>query len=147
MSGTTGTTSLNWKVHPFVEQTNRSIVLLLVLAGVLLLVGLNFPNPVWILLSAVLLFGSLTKYFLPTTYQFSRQGVEISFLGFKKFRAWDQFQSFHIGPTGVLLSPFKEPHRLENFRGEFVLFGSNREEVIEFVRTHVEPKPENLGKD
>jgi len=88
----------------------------------------------------------MARFFFPTEYRFSDEGIEVAFLGFRRKHLWKEFQSYWISPTGVLLSPFAAAHRLENFRGRFVLFGPRREEVLEYVRQHIEPAATNLGE-
>ena len=138
---------LEWRVHPLLDNRVRTALLAGVLVLVLAMVRLSYPEPTWIILAAVLLVGSLARYFFPTSYRLSEEGVEITFLGLRRIRPWSDFRSCHVGRTGVLLSPFPKPHRLEGFRGHYLLLGSRREEVIDFVRAHVNPKPEYMGKD
>jgi hypothetical protein len=45
----------------------------------------------------------------------------------------------------VLLSPFAEPSRLENFRGLYVMFEGNRDAVTKFVQEHIRPVGQASG--
>lgn len=135
-----------WKVHPLWDHRVRSALLVGVLVLVLGLVRLSYPEPVWTVLAALLLLGSLTRYLFPTAYRLGPEGLEVSFLGRRKSWPWSHFRSYYVGRTGILLSPFPEPHRLENFRGHYLLFGPRREEVVDFVRAHVDTKPEDTGQ-
>ena len=138
---------LAWKVHPLWDNGVRTALLAGVLVLVLGVVRLSYPEPVWTVLAALLLLGSLARYFFPTSYRFSEEGLEITFLGLRRARRWSEFRSYYVGRTGVLLSPFPRPHRLENFRGHYLLLGPRREEAIDFVRTHVGSKPTDTGQD
>lgn len=137
----------SWTVHPLWDHRVRSALLAGVLVLVLGVVRLSYPEPVWTVLAALLLFGSLIRYFFPTSYRLGPEGLEVRFLGRSRLWPWSHFRSYYVGRTGVLLSPFPGPHRLENFRGHYLLFGPHREEVVDFVRAHVEAKPEDKGKD
>jgi len=54
-------------------------------------------------------------------------------------RPWNTYRSHWPDRNGVLLSPFPRRSRLENFRGLFVRFENNREDVVAFVRRYVPP--------
>jgi hypothetical protein len=45
-----------------------------------------------------------------------------------------------VDKNGVLLSPFAGRSRLENFRGVYVRFGQNKDQVVNFVRSKIEKK-------
>lgn len=147
MVSNTSPTCLSWTVHPLWDHGVRTVLLAAVLILVLALVRLTYPEPIWTILAAVVLFASLARYFFPTTYRLTQEGVEMTFLGMKRLRPWSEIRSYYPGPTGLLLSPFPKPHRLENFRGHYLLFGSHREEVTEFVRAHVAGEPVHVGED
>ncbi len=52
-------------------------------------------------------------------------------------REWSHFRSFYPDKNGVLLSPFAKPSRLENFRGVYILFGENKDEILDFIRMRI----------
>jgi len=138
---------IRWRVHPFCDNRGRTVLLVGLLMLVLVGVRLSYPEPVWTLLAALLLFGSLARYFFPTSYRLGEEGLEVSFLGWRKRWPWSYFRSYSVGRTGVLLSPFPRAHRLEGFRGHYLLFGSRREEVIDFVRAHVSSNTTAMAED
>ena len=85
----------------------------------MLLVGLvafALKEPV---LGLFLLF-SLRDYFLPTTYAWDEDGVHIRQLGLKQTFLWSRFRSYCLDRNGILLSPFRRKHPLDNFRGIFL---------------------------
>lgn len=147
MKSETQSAILAWKSHPLCEHRMKSILLVALLALIVLLVRLAYPEPVWSILAGVLLGLSLSRYFLPTHYRLTEQGVEVIFLGYCKVRPWNEFRSYSVHPNGVLLSPFQKPHRLENYRGQFLLFGDLRENVVEFVKARMRRESDDVGKD
>ena len=58
-------------------------------------------------------------------------------------KGWKNYKSFYVDKNGILLSPFKKPSRLENFRGVYIRFHKNKEDVINFVRDMMEEKNGN----
>ena len=130
---------LKWRSHPVRQGGKR----LWIVIGALVLfpVGLTLLyGPFYGALALVILGGSMTAYFLPTDYVFYAGGVESRFLGVNRRFTWGQFRSFYRDRNGVLLSPFPQPSRLENFRGVYLRFNGCRERVMAIVGEHVKPE-------
>lgn len=127
---------LRWCYHPVREGGGRLLAVLAFLTGMPILLGWLY-GPFFVILSLVILGGSLGTYFLPTEYIVYSGGLETRFIGVTRRFAWDQFRSFYPDRNGVLLSPFPSPSRLENFRGLFVRFNHNRDDVLAIVRERV----------
>ena len=130
---------LKWRSHPVRQGGKR----LWVVIGALILfpVGLTLLyGPFYGLLALVILGGSMAAYFLPTDYAFYAGGVESRFLGVNRRFTWEQFRSFYRDRNGVLLSPFPQPSRLENFRGVYLRFNGCGEQVMTIVSEHVKPQ-------
>lgn len=82
----------------------------------------------WI--SAVLLPAALAKWFLPTRYELGPEGLAIRFLGITTRAPWSRFRRFYPHSVGVHLSTFEVPSPLDPFRGLFLRFRGNREDVV-----------------
>lgn len=93
----------------------------------------------------VVLMLSLAKFYFPTHYRLSSEGVFIKTTTQKIHKPWSQFRSSYADKNGILLSPFPEPSRMENFRGLFVMFWNNRDEVTAFVKDQIEKAVEVEG--
>ena len=127
---------LKWRSHP-VKQGGRRIW---IVVGALIVfpVGLTLLyGPFYGLLALVILGGSMAAYFLPTDYVFYAGGLESKFLGVHRRFTWAQFRSFYRDRNGVLLSPFPQPSRLENFRGVYLRFDGCAEQVMSIVTERV----------
>ena len=132
-----GTPQESWTVHPLCDSWNRSLLLLLFLIAFFSSVYF-FWRSVWVtLFSAILLLGSLCRYFVPFRYELYADGLVITSLFYRVTKSWSDFHSFYVDRNGVLLSPFAKPSRLENFRGQYVRFGSNRLEAIDFIKRKI----------
>jgi hypothetical protein len=64
-------------------------------------------------------------------------GLESRFLGMTRRFTWDQFRSYYPDRNGVLLSPFVRPSRLENFRGFYLRFDGQSEDVLRVVKERI----------
>lgn len=131
--------NLSWCIHPLKENRARSAALLVVLVLIFSGVYVFFGGLFWAVLGVVLLTSSMRGYFFATRYRLTASEVEVERLG-SRFRVpWSHYRSYHVDKHGVLLSPFSGPHRLENFRGNFLLVRSDlRRRVLEFVKEHID---------
>lgn len=127
------TTRLEWSVFPFKENMRRSAIVIGIIIGSGIIVYFAFDDIFLGVLSIVILFVSLHTYFTRTTYCLTDQGIEIKSSVGKTFKAWSEFKRFHADAKGITLSPFTKPSRLEPFRSVRLLYGGNREDVVEFV--------------
>lgn len=128
---------LQWTAYPLRDfPPLKSMALAVLVAGVLTAVKATFIDWWWVIFAAAILMLSMSKYLLPTYYEFNHSELVVRHLGLAHRRPWQQFKTFEECSTGVFLSPFARRSVLENFRGLYVLFGPrNRNEVMAFVRT------------
>jgi hypothetical protein len=132
-----GNTTLRWRAHPLVDDFPKSLVLIGIILGVLVVVKISFAHEGYVVLAGVLLVLALGKYFFPTRYELSDTGVRTTFLGHGYSRPWRVYSSVYNCRGGVHLSPFREPSRLDTFRGSFLLCRRNKKEVLAFVREKI----------
>ncbi len=127
---------LRWSVHPLQEEPPaKSALLLMIILGLSAAVTASFNSGSYGFLTFALLTASLSRYFFPTRYAIDATGVQTSHLGVRRNIPWAQTRRYRIYPDGVFLSPFNRPNRLDPFRGCFLRFGDNRDEVLQFVRS------------
>lgn len=124
---------ITWTVHPIKRNWKVSVSVIFFLMSLCVSIYISFDSLAYLFLSAIILFVSLTPFFLPTTYYFQDDLILVK-SSFRKFsKDWSFFKSFYADKNGVLLSPFSSPSRLENFRGIYVRFNKNRSEVLDFI--------------
>jgi len=128
---------LRWSIHPVKRSTKISILVILFLFVVWFLVYLTTFSLLLTILSLVIMLGSLSPFFLPTYYELDNKKIKVKFFFNTKEKQWSMFRSFYVDKKGVLLSPFEKPSRLENFRGLYVRFNQNKEEVVDFVSSKI----------
>ncbi len=129
--------TLAWRSHPLVDDFPKSLLLVCVLAGVCVLVGMAFGGVGYGLLSAGMLGASLARYLLPTYFKLDADGVTVRLLGHAQHVRWSQIKRISVQRTGVFLSPFERRSRLDSFRGTFLRFADNGDEVRSFVESKV----------
>jgi hypothetical protein len=69
------------------------------------------------------------------------EGITVKGTTVKRNKKWTEFRSYYKDKNGVFLSPFPRPTRLENYRGLYIRFSENEEEVMDFVSSHIEMEP------
>ncbi|MGD8237000.1 MAG: hypothetical protein PVH68_00485 [Armatimonadota bacterium] len=124
---------LRWRVLPCARDWRLTAATVALLLLVLCVVHLAFGHPGWVALSALVLVGALASFFLPTTYTLSDEGVAVRGLFGTTRREWGALRSHRADAQGVLLSPFSRPSRLDSFRGIYLRFQDNREQVMTIV--------------
>ena len=117
--------TLRWRSHPVVDDFPRSLLLVGIVIGVSVLAGFAFGGAGYGLLAAVVLVVSLTSYFAPTDFELD--------LGRAQRVPWTRVKRVAVHREGVHLSPFPKPSRLDSFRGTFLRFAGNAQEVVSFV--------------
>lgn len=128
---------IEWTSIPFKVGGKKNIIAV----GVPLLLWIIvfiFWGPGWCILSVLLVGASIFPYFTPTRYRLTEKEIKVSSIFTKQKKKWDNYSSFYVDKNGVLLSPFKEPSRLENFRGIYIHFHNNKEKVIAFIKKKME---------
>ncbi len=132
--------SLKWVVHPLKKNKKKTVLLGLFLFLIWGLVYWSTLSLGYLLLAVFILMASLSAYFFPTVYELTSDKVIVKYVATKKEKTWDFFRSFYADKNGVFLSPFPKPSRLENFRGLYLRYNDNKEEVLNFVRAKIKTK-------
>lgn len=141
--------TLVWTVHPGRRKLKTAIAVALFVVTIVALIFLVTSSLWMTLLALVILYASLAKFYFPTKYTLSESGIVIKTTTQTLQKEWSLYRSCYADKNGILLSPFVEPSRLENFRGLFVMFDGNRDEVTAFVkdqikRAHSSPVEDDL---
>lgn len=128
---------IKWISLPFKIGGRRNIIAIVVPVVIWVIIFL-FWGAGWFILSLVLVGGSILPYFLPTKYKITKDGIVVNSLFTKQKKRWEYYRSFYVDKNGVFLSPFRKPTRLENFRGIYIRFHKNKDDVVEFIRNMME---------
>lgn len=137
VSGAPDPVLLQWVSQPAKSRPRVAVVVGVFIVVLVFLSYLLTESPVFAGVAAVILWGSLSQFYLRTTFEFTEKKVRVKYLVNKIEKEWSQYRSFYVDKNGVLLSPFVRPSRLENFRGLYVRFADNRDEVVAIVKTKI----------
>ncbi len=139
--------AVEWVNHPAAVSWKRTLIVSIFLLVIFVTVYLTTHSPLLTVVAVIIMVGSLSSFYIPTRYAMNQDGVEIRSLSGVKTYNWSRFRSCCPDSNGVFLSPFVKPSRLENFRGVYLRFSDNREEVINFVQAMISKDEPKEGGD
>lgn len=126
---------MEWTVYPYKQDKKKTILAIILIILILVFIYFTLGGLFWALLAGLLLIGSVSSYFLPTSFRVTNDGLTVKTKGRESEFEWDYFKRYHIFDDGIALSPYKEPSRLDNYRGVFLRFGdADPEKIKELVR-------------
>ncbi|OGC81302.1 MAG: hypothetical protein A2W07_06260 [candidate division Zixibacteria bacterium RBG_16_43_9] len=128
---------LKWIDHPLKKSRKNLLIVVLFLILAPTVVFFSTKSIFFLFLSIIFLLGSLSTFFLPTTYELSEDSLKVKFFFNTRKMEWGKYRSFYVDKNGVLLSPFEKPSRLENFRGIYLRFNQNKDEVVNFIKQRI----------
>lgn len=128
---------MKWVVHPLKKNKKKTFLLGLILMVVWGSVYWYTLSLGYLLLAIFILVASLSAYFFPTVFELTPEKVMVKYAATRKEKTWDFFRSFYADSNGVFLSPFTKPSRMENFRGLYLIYNDNKEEVLNFVKSKI----------
>jgi hypothetical protein len=134
---------LDYVCHPARRDTRITALVTTFIVICIVIVWLISFSPLLTGLAVLILFGSLAGFYFPTRYIFYDDHLLVKTKMQTLRKDWSLYRSFYPDKNGVLLSPFGRPTRLENFRGLYVKFAGNREQVMNIVRSKIDFEDES----
>ncbi len=128
---------LDWVCHP--AKRNMKVTVAVSVFIVILVAAVYYATySVWFtILGFLILTGSLAGFYFPSHYRFTENKIIVKTTMQNLVKKWSQYRSYYADKNGVLLSPFARPSRLENFRGIYIKFWNNKDEVMAIVKDKV----------
>lgn len=112
-----------WTVHLAARRPGKAVVAVIIVAlalsGVAMLASSWGPSGVLliVLLSALLLLGSIAEYLLPVTYTLDASGAHSRLFGSRRTLPWANVRRVYLRPDGIKLSPLTGKNWAESYRG------------------------------
>ena len=127
------TDAIEWTVHLARRNPRKTATALAMVTLGAVAAWWGFRSIVAGILSLVLLLGSVSDYLFPVRYRLSEAGIEAAGLLFRRRMKWGEVRRVVRDELGVKLSPLPRPSRLEAYRGIYLWFAGNGDEVMEEV--------------
>ncbi|MHC4992543.1 MAG: hypothetical protein ACYTGC_16345 [Planctomycetota bacterium] len=129
--------TFSWQAHPAREHRGRAVAALAVVAAMAALSGLMMQSVGWGLLALLLLLAALNRFFLPTRFAIDDEGITARYpLRRMRFR-WVELRRFALDDHGGYLSTRARRSWTDGYKGMHLLFGRQRDAVIEQIRAHM----------
>lgn len=131
--------TLRWTIH-LARQRPRKLIgtvacLLLACAAAYSVIG-----PLGSVAVAAMMAGALAEFWFPVTYEITSEGATCRMLHKSAQIKWIAVRRCYLDSGGVKLSPLNSGSKLEAFRGVYLRFNGNDEQVIEAVKAR-RPEP------
>lgn len=130
--------NLKWQSLP--AKDSKPVIKVIAVLGFLLMLLVGFVELSWVGLIIAFLVSIIVfiQFVFPTTFTINDNTLIVEFLFSKKEYDFARIKSYYPDNTGVLLSPFIKPSRLENFRGIYVRYGKEeKEKIIGLIKERV----------
>ena len=128
---------LEWKTHPIKTRPIAAVMVSLFILFIPFLVLSLTASKLFGFLSLVVLFASVAKFYFPTYFTLTTSEAIIKSSTQTIKKNWSEFRSYYPDKNGVLLSPFVDKSRLENFRGVYLIFNDNHDAVLKIVKQKI----------
>lgn len=140
------TVLLTWRLHLAAQQPAKAVLVgaCVVLTGVC--AQLSLHNPWLTLASSLLLVSSVADFLFPVRYTLTTAGAEVRSWVSAQAIAWEKVRRCYQDAEGLKLSPLPRLTRLERFRGVYLRFAGNREEVLAVVQEQLAARGLDGGK-
>ena len=125
---------LAWKVHLVREYPAKVLLIIPVMLISLLVCYIFTHSPIFMAVILALLASSLADFLFPVRYEITERGASSKTLVGRTFVEWDRVKKYYLDDHGIKLSTLPRPGRLEAYRGLYLRFGGNQDEVIQAVR-------------
>ena len=128
---------LAWTTHPIKKRPLAALLVTLFILFIPFIVLSITSSKLFGFLSLVVLFASVAKFYFPTDFILTDSEAIIKSSTQTIKKNWSEFRSYYPDKNGVLLSPFVDKSRLENFRGIYLIFNDNKDEVIGIIKQKI----------
>jgi hypothetical protein len=116
------------------EGMAKTLGALAAMVGVLVLGACLYRNVLLVTIGAAIFFIATAEYFFPMRFWLTEEAAFRRTIFGTKFIRWSNIKHCYLDEKGIKLSPLEGPSRTEAFRGLFLYFGDNRDELVEAVR-------------
>lgn len=133
---------LTYTIFPMRESLVKSLIFWIVVVFTIWGVWLNVGSLLLTIIAGAILILSLSSFYLPTIYRIDSNGVMWKRLTGSRSIQWQRVRRVSDERDGMFLSPFAGRTMMENFRGIYLPYRSNHDEISALVKLYV---PEKTG--
>ena len=125
---------LTWTVHLAREHRAKLIysLCMILLAST---AGYYTIGTLGAVAAALVMFASISDFLLPVRYTITAKSIKCQMFLKSAEIQWKDVKRCYIDDSGIKLSPLNRRSRLEVFRGVYLRFKDNKDQVIETVQS------------
>ncbi len=131
---------LTFSLHLARRHPRRAAAAIALILAASLAAGYGLRSALLGLIAGLLLVASISDFLFPLHFQLTEKGVAARGRLHHRYLAWDLVRRVSRDKLGVKLSPLPRPSRLDAYRGIYVWFEDNSEEVMAYIAHHVGPE-------
>ena len=131
------TPAFTWRAHPARERVGRAALGGAIVLALAAACGLLMQDAWWAVLASAVLVLALNRFYFPSRFLIDDEGILARYPLRRLRRSWPEIRRFLHDENGGYLSPRVKATRWDGFGGMHVLFGTERESVIERITAHL----------
>lgn len=124
---------MSWNVH-LARQYPTKLVTLAGLTALVSIAAYWWVNSLAVVVVAIVMIAGFSDFVFPVNYVLTREGASCRTKFKQSEIKWENVQHCYLDDTGVKLSPLDRQSRLEAFRGVYLRFADNKNDVIDTVK-------------
>ena len=130
-------TDFTWQAHPARERVGAATLAISLIGALAGAVGMSFQSPIWAAAALLVLLAALSRFFFPSRFVINADGITARYpLRTQQIR-WKNIRRFVQDDRGGYISTRAKRSWLDAYRGMHILFGTQREAVIERIRARL----------
>ena len=133
MNSETRDETMEWIVRLWEQAPGKRWVALLVGLGAAALGWALFQSVMLAMVGFAAIMGSTSEYWLPLRFKLDTRGASVRCGVSLTAIDWSAVKRVVETEIGIRLSPLEKPNRTAQFRGVFLRYAGNRDQVLEYV--------------
>ncbi len=125
---------MSWRAHPARERRAHAVGAGVAILALSLATFAMFVHFAWAPLAAGLLVVSLNRFFFPSSFTIDEEGITAQYPLRRLRLRWIDVRRFVHDRNGGYLSTRARPSRLDAYRGMHLLFGEQREAIVQCIQ-------------
>ncbi len=130
-------TDFTWQAHPARERIGAAALAIGLIGAFAGVVWMSFQSPAWAAAACIVLLATLNRFFFPSRFVISTDGITARYLLRTQRIRWNDIRRFVQDDRGGYISTRAKRSWLDAYRGMHILFGTQREAVIERIRARL----------
>ena len=129
-------TAIEWTGHPARRSPSRVAFLSLVVT-ICALLAARAGGVLLGMMAVVVLLGAVGRFWVPARYQVNVDGIRVIRGGRAKHRRWSELRRWTYRGEWIVVSPFAQPHFLDERRGLTIDRGSAPKQLERYLEEYV----------